>query len=562
MSIRRFSVLAAAEPDEVAAFVKCLFVVIVGLSSDQISKALAQDMKTWLPKASRVERELGIDILKDIVRYAKGDDLEEEKFTMIAKALRISLKKGDIQKDPHIPQELVDMLMGSTAYMINRSDKALTKLIKNSVYLNEPDITQAFVVEASDQKSFIKPMQKIVKAATGKVGTVLTAEELKSLKSKYPKVHKEYLRLRKDFSLSWRQAMFNFVTSSGKKAVDYDKVVSYLEGQGLQHTLPKGFHGLIDANGKIYTTAGKLIKTMPGPGFSVVMNPEYDPIADNSNVFTTVTPEGKTSQHVYTKNYSAGKTDLKFGLVKEFDKLFPAIQKKWLNYVRKRDKSPFCVASTMLEMIATMSDRIGSLGNSTGGKSTQGLSTLLVKNFKIEGNKVKYVYPGKDGVKHVQQIDATSLEGKLLVANLKLFAAGKEPTDFMFTYEWNGKEKRMTGGMVNKWLTKLGAPAGITVRNLRTLIGTRIFRAEMVEVLSKVDMTKMTQATADKLFKEIATKVGVQLGHVRGVGKTQKVTPNTAIANYIDPSAMLEFYQRVDMRPPKALAKFLKSLAE
>ena len=59
------------------------------------------------------------------------------------------------------------------------------------------------------------------------------------------------------------------------------------------------------------------------------------------------------------------------------------------------------------------------------------------------------------------------------------------------------------------------------------------------------------------MFKKLATAVGAQLGHVRGMGTGAKVTPNTAIQNYIDPGLMVSFYVRQGLRPPKALAKFL-----
>jgi hypothetical protein len=555
----RSLVLASATPQEVEDFVKCLYVVVACLSSDQISKKLLGDMRTWLPRAHNVERELGVDILKDIVAYAKGEEFDENKFTMVAKALRISLKKGEIQKDPHIPHNLVDMLMGTTAYMINRSDRVLAKLIKLAVDLNEPNLTQSFVTEAKDQKSFIKPLKVIVKALTKEDREVLTAEEIKQLKAKSPKMHKEYLRLRKDFNLAWRTAMFNYVTESGKKALPYSKVVGFLEGQGLRHTLPEGFEGLIDANGKIYTTAGKLIKTMPGPGFSVVMNSEYNPAADDQYVFTTVTPEGKRSQHVYTVSYSKSKTAEKFAKVQALNAVVETVQKKWKPFVRKHDKSPQCVASTMLELITLFSARIGSMGNSTGGRATQGLSTLLVKNLKMKGNKVVLDYYGKDAVRQIHVLDGTSTESKFLVNNLKKFTEGKAPGDFLFTYEWNKHERRMTGGMVNKWFQKLGAPEDVTVHKLRHVAGTRLFENLLKENEDKIFNSKkpLTQAQADALFKQLATKVGAQLGHVRGVGRQQKVTPSTAIQNYIDPGIMVGYYTRLGLRPPRFLAKFL-----
>lgn len=558
--MKRLIELAMAKPVEVADFAKCLAAAVAGLSSDQVDKGLASQIRGWLAKAQRVEAELGLDVLGTIVAFAKGAELEEGAMSAVGKQIRTTLKASDIHRDPKVPHTLLDLVGACATYFINESPRALTSVMKLAVDLNEPSINSAFVTGPQDQKSFVKPLQKIVKAATGKDGQVLTAEEQKVLKAKFPKLHKEYLTLRKQFSESWRNAMRQYIVDSGKKALPFNKVVQYLNGQGLKHTLPQGFDGLIDANGKLYTTAGRLIKTVPGPGFSVAMNPDYDAKADNQYVFTTINDAtGQRSQHVYTVNYSKAKTEEKFEKVRALSAVVDKIHKKWIPFVRKGDDSPQCVASTMLDIIMHFSARIGSMGGSTGGKATQGLSTLTVRNLKVKGAGVILDYSGKDAVRQIHVIDGTTPESKLLVKNLKLFAQGKDPADFLFTFDYNGRPARMTGNMVNKWFAKLGAPEGVTVHKLRHTRGTQIFNAAMEENADAIFNSKkpLTQAQADTWFKKLATEVGQQLGHVRGVGKQQKVTPSTAIANYIDPTAMVGFYVRLGLRPPKFLAKFL-----
>lgn len=557
---KRLIEVAMAKPVEVADFAKCLAVAVAGMSSDQVDKTLASQMRSWLPKAQRVEAELGVDVLGTISAFVKGAEMDEGAMAGVGKALRSTLKVSDIHRDPKVPHQLLDLVSAASTYFINESPRALTKVMKLAVDLGEPAINTAFVVKPQDQKSFVKPLQKIVKAATGKDGQVLTAEQQKVLKAKFPNLHKEYLNLRKQFNESWRQVMRNYIVDSGKKALPFKKVIQFLDGQGLKYTLPKGFEGLIDANGKLYTTAGRLIKTVPGPGFSVAMNPEYDPKTDNQYVFTTINDEtGERSQHVYTVNYSKAKTEEKFAKVRALGQVVDKIHKKWVPFMRKSDHSPQCVASTMLDVIMHFSARIGSMANATGGQATQGLSTLLVKNLKVKGSGVVLDYKGKDAVRQIHVIDGSTAESKLLVKNLKLFAQGKDPADFLFTFEYNGKQARMTGNMVNKWFAKLGAPEGVTVHKLRHTRGTQIFEEAMKEHEDQIFNSKkpMTQAQADAWFKKLATEVGTQLGHVRGVGKQQKVTPSTAIANYIDPTAMVGFYVRLGLRPPKFLAKFL-----
>jgi hypothetical protein len=552
--------LAMAKPVEVADFAKCLTVAVATLSSDQADRALAAKVKSWLPKAQRVEAELGLDVLGTVVNFIKGAEVEDGAMTNVGKSIRSTLRASDIHRDPKVPHGLLDLVVACAAYFVSESPRALQKVMKLAVDLDEPEINAAFVVKPADQKSFVKPLQKIVKATTGKEGSILTAEEQKKLKAKFPNLHKEYLHLRKQFNESWRMAMRKYIVDSGRKALPFTKVVGFLEGKGLKHTLPKGFEGLIDANGKLYTTAGKLIKTIPGPGFSVQMNPDYDPKKDDQYVFTTINDAtGDRSQHVYTVNYSKTKTTEKFEKVRALGAVIGKIHAKWIPYMKRSDKSPQCVASTMLDIIMHFSARIGSMANATGGQSTQGLSTLLVKNLRVKGQGVVLDYKGKDAVRQIHVIDGTTPESKILVKNLKLFVQGKDPKDFLFTFVWNERESRMTGNMVNKWFAKLGAPEGVTVHKLRHTRGTQIFEDLLKENEDKIFNAKkpLTQAQADAWFKKLATEVGEQLGHVRGVGKQQKVTPSTAIANYIDPTIMVGYYVRLGLKPPKFLAKFL-----
>jgi hypothetical protein len=142
--------------------------------------------------------------------------------------------------------------------------------------------------------------------------TIFATDERLKLKENNPDVFKEFMRLRKEFNMTWKNQLRNLVIDSKKPMIDYKSAVDTLNGLQLEHTLPKGFDGLIDQNGALYTKAGKAIKGVPGYGFSIQMNPNYDPQKDDQFVFTTINPEGKRSQHVYTEAYNKKGTQKKF----------------------------------------------------------------------------------------------------------------------------------------------------------------------------------------------------------------------------------------------------------
>jgi DNA topoisomerase IB len=314
---------------------------------------------------------------------------------------------------------------------------------------------------------------------------------------------------------------------------------------------------MIDANGALYTSAGKKINGFPGPGFSIQMNPDYNPKSDDSYVFTTINDStGKRSQHVYTVDYRSNAIKQKFEKVQDLDKDIDAVRKKWLVAMKKTDKSIECVAATALEMMYQFSARVGSMGNSAGGEATFGISTLLGKHCKIDGDKITIAYTGKGGVKQVHKLQASTPEAKVLVKNLKMLLADKGPKDRVFTFIGkSGRELPMTGGIINKVFQRLGAKA--TVHKLRHVRGTRLFNELVEHNKAKIFNEKkpLTEAQAVAMFKQLATKVGELLGHVRGVGASQKVTPSTAVKNYIDPGAMKSFFTNLGFRPPKLLGQ-------
>ena len=168
---------------------------------------------------------------------------------------------------------------------------------------------------------------------------------------------------------------------------------------------------------------------------------------------------------------------------------------------------------------------------------------------------VKYL--GKDAVPQVHILEPISTISKLLIKNLDILLEGKTKTDRVFIYEYAGKEKPMTAKLVNLWFKKLGSE--VTVHKLRHVKGTELFKQLMLENESKIFNKKpsLTEAQYNLVFKKLATKVGAMLGHVRGVGKQQKVTPSTAIANYIDPGIMIDYFNRANCRMPKYLQKFV-----
>lgn len=539
-------------------YVLALYGVVVSAAKDnKVSKDFRQLMLSIVKNAAKFEQEIGIEA----PLFQPNKDFDANNMVAQGKAIRRALRSV-LVPDASIGHEQIDQIKAAATWMINNSDQAYNKLAKLAVNLKQPLILEGLKSNSTDQKKFSRPLMKIVKFYTGRTNdSNMTTEERIKLKETNPEVFKEFMRLRKEFNLSWKNQLRNLVIDSKKPLIDYKSAVDTLNGLQMEHTLPKGFDGLIDQNGALYTKAGKAIKGVPGYGFSIQMNPNYDPQKDDQYVFTTISPEGKRSQHVYTEAYNKKAGQKKFEKVANLAEQVGNARKQWMAWVRKPDTDdPRVCASVILELLYQFSARIGSKGNAARGESTFGMATLRAKHVFPQGNNgINLIYKGKDGVRQVHKLQAKSTEAKMLINHIMNAAEGKEPNDFLWTYNWNGRVRPMTAQLVNKWFRRSGA--SVTVHKLRHVKGTELFKQMLAENEEKIfkRKTPMTQAEADKMLKALATKVGAILGHVRGVGEGQKVTGGTALAAYIDPSVVLDYYQRLNLRPPRAFAKLSKA---
>jgi hypothetical protein len=554
-------VLLAAIPDvQLQSLLKVLAAACAASYSGESSPELKLVAKQSASAAHRAALALSSEVVPILVKVIAGESVDQDALIESIKELRLGIRY-DIKTDRSISHDVLDMFKATTAYLVNYGEPALKKVRQLAPQLGEPAITKNFISETKSQSDFTKPISVIVKKLTGKPGVALSQEQVLQLKEKAPELHKEYLRLRKGFHSTWTDAVRNFVFESKKPTVPYAAVLKMLKDNKMEHTLPPDFVGRIDANGKLYTVTDKLINGVPGPGFGVVMNPNYDAKTDNGAVFTTVNPEGKISQYVYTVDYRKKANKQKFEKVAQLDKIIDDVHTKIVKSMRLMNDTPQCVAATVLEILYSFTARIGSAGNKADGKDTFGISTLRVNQTKFGPGQVLINYLGKGGVRHKHLIVASEgPEAKLMYLNLKRLVAGKEPKDPVFTAVRNGRTVLCDQGMVNNWFRKFGAPAGVTVHKLRHVQGNKAFRQLLEENNDKIFGRKkpLTQAEADKMLLALATKVGAMLGHVRGVGKQEKATGATAIANYIDPGLMINYYERLNLRIPKFLTKVTK----
>lgn len=511
------------------------------------SKEFESQLKQLLVQAERVwSNEL--PILPDTIRSSiKGGDSKITNLALLGHEIKEQFKS--IKMNESFTGQELDALKAAAAYLRTDSETAMRQLIKLAGVVGSQFVSVRMRPEVSDQGSTGVLLKKLVQQMVGRPGTSLTTEESAVAKETYPEEYKEYLKLRRMFNQSWKDALVNFVRDSGKSLVKYQDARDYLDANGIEYSLTDGFDGLIDDQGRFYTKKGELINGVPAAvNFpSVVMNPDYP---KSPWVFQTVRTNGNPGAYFYTVDFSKRQAKIKFEKVDALSDKMEAVRKKWYSLVRNFDMNrPETVAAVILELLYEFSARVGTPNN-----PTYGIGTLLVKHAKFMSNgDVVLAYKGKDGVPHRHVLKASDPQHKPIIYALQLLVEDKDPKERIFT----SANKTVGPAVANMLFKRLTGMPDITVHKIRTYRGTKLFKQLMEPEIERLrKKSGLNEKMVLESFKGLAEKVGKLLNHVRRGATGTKVTGMTAIQSYIDPTVSTVFFRTLGVRPPKIFEKF------
>lgn len=463
-----------------------------------------------------------------------------------------------VRKDPELSDAELRVAIAAMAWAKSGSATAYGLLRKFGAAVGMPKETLSLIAAESGSQekaaSALVLLLKKLKIQLDPKGPPLrlSIDQATELKASNPEAKAKYDALRKELIGVYKTELQNFVRMTGEPQ-PVETVRRHMQSRGiLVTTLPEGFVGKIGDDGALYTEAG--LKINGNTGTRVRMNPNYDPEQDNGYVFTYVPTEGAKAQTVYTVDWGHRKKAEKFEVTRELSGKLDTVLKKIKADLRSSDARKR-VLSTMLMVQYVTAMRVGNTGNGTksadGQKETTfGLSTLQVQHVRQLASGLKLVFTGKSGVSASYTLKPSDVVMKLVIENISdlLVDAEGQPkakTDFVF----EDKTGRYNAERVNKYLRAVSGIAKITNHKIRHMRGTSL-ASEIVREAPK----KLDQKTAEAWFLKAMTKVGALLNHVKGVGAAQKITPATAIKNYIDPELSLGFFRERGLRIPKFLA--------
>jgi hypothetical protein len=553
-----------------------------GAQKDAIPASLAESLRESMPEAESFCRSVAIPIktfrtyVKFILAPAKlasnSSDALDEALLEHLKSLRNAMPA--IRKTDVSDLELQTLTRART-WHTTENTTALEAIRAAAGKLGLPAaLVNQFAVGQRDPRPLVRTLETVVKKLTGVAGTNVPLEQQADLRAAKPDLWSQYLAVRRELNVMYRQELRDFVRDRGGQATVKD-TQEYFTERGLPHRLPKGFDGLVGEDGNLLTRHGKPLKTGVGgdvnnidPAARIVMNPKYDPKLDATGgkgdgnwVFKTILPTKKAGtdrnneQYFYTGDRHLKNRAAKFDVVDKLLDREARMVARWRRDLLGKDWENQILAA-QCELVYETCARVGGKGNANRSGNTFGLTTLLVGNVKRRGTQVVLDYIGKDSAQQRHILKPETPAMRKVIAVVLGLCEDKTRKDLL----WAEHGVEFNAARLRAYFRTVSGLPDASPHKLRHLRGTRLARTELEMVSEKLMRSRkgIDQRGVDTAFKDALTNVGKLLGHVKGVGSEQKTTWSTAAKNYIAPSVMDAFYSQwkaQGVRSPAWLAK-------
>lgn len=541
----------SASVDSIKAFAK-----ILALGSSLREKGELKDkeklIKTYLGQAEEFLTDFQIrkPLFNRIVQHIIDNDSidHDEDFAKDLKdfAKILSKKKSKLERDVSIRKPIFKYIYSATNYMLRGADTNLKYVVVNANLLSDPSITTLFKSEVHDVSKVSSELEALVESIEGEPGLDISKENRKLLRDNDPDKLKALNKARSKMLAIPKNFIRNHIRESGESVLRVRDLKSALDDAGITHTLPDGFVGYMDEDMGYYNL--NKVKLHGTPAGDVLMNKDYDPNKDNGYVCKAKAKFAQDYTAIYTVEFKRDRIAKKFEAVRKFAPEVEALRYRWLSEMRKGViDSREGIAAMICEIVYQTSGRVGSTKGSTAGKKTYGISVLTVGQYKKRGNNRLMEYIGKKGQPQKHLYPANNYVSKQVIRDLDTMAEGKTRKEHLITY----KGKPLSNKAINDYLKSIGAPDGITIHKFRTLKATSMTES----ILSRSPLIGRKTAVTSKQANDWLTKALEQIAKELGHFSNGNLTVNTAIANYIDPSLLEDFFKDVGARPNTTIQK-------
>lgn len=257
-------------------------------------------------------------------------------------------------------------------------------------------------------------------------------------------------------------------------------------------------------------------------------------IADKKNAHlqaTGIDIAGR-KQYRYHNDWALHRNETKYFRLLEFGSKLPEFRKNILKDLRRKDLDERKVLAISVNMMQKTLIRIGNESYKQLYGS-YGLTTLMDKHVKINGNSMKLSFKGKKGVFH--EIDISDKGLAKLVEKCRDIP-GQELFQY---YTPGGERKSIDSGKVNNYIKEISC-CDFTAKDFRTWAGTMHAMKHLSEFEFPDNVTLRKKITLTAI-----DQVAAKLGNTRAICKKSYIFP-----------ALLEEYENGSLLP------YLKKLSK
>lgn len=296
----------------------------------------------------------------------------------------------------------------------------------------------------------------------------------------------------------------------------------------------KGFR-YVDAEGRPVRDASTLQRIR-----ALAIPPAYEDVwicarADGHIQATARDARGR-KQYRYHADWMALRGENKFSLLLDFGQRLPRLRRQVRQRLRDRGIDRDRVIAALVRLLDRTWMRIGHREYARSNGS-YGLSTLLCRHVKVQGDALLLSFPGKSGVRH-----------QLAVRDDRVAALVRRCRDLpgqeLFGYEDEaGEPHRIDAADVNDWLASVGGPT----------CSAKVFRTWHASVLA-LDLlsTHARAGTAPgEALKRTIAEVAARLGNTAAVCRKSYIHP--AVLEWGQPDSLASLPSQRWMSTPPAV---------
>mgnify|MGYP001055555205 FL=1 len=260
----------------------------------------------------------------------------------------------------------------------------------------------------------------------------------------------------------------------------------------------------------------------------------------NGHIQVVGTDEAGRRQYLYHPDWSAKQDRGKFARMLDLAEALPGARVRVTKSLRRSQLDRERVLATAFRLLDEAAPRIGSERYLTAHGS-RGLTTLLRRDARVDGDRVSLAFPGKSGKQ--QALDVEDADLAVVIAEL---TAGR-PKSPLLAWERGRRRVPLKPHEVNDYVRALTG-GSFTAKDFRTLRGTVIAAGALAQI--GVLESERDRRRAEQLAVKATAEI---LGN----------TPAVARSSYIDPRIWARYRDGdlldPSLSPESAIRKLLRA---